>query len=88
MISKTDENVIIECVEKYNVKEVILFGFSIDSETANDIDIGIKGIKPELFFKFYGELLSALSKPVDIVDLDEKNSFNKLVERDGVRLYG
>ena len=88
MISKIDKNVIIECAKKYKVREIILFGSCVDSETANDIDIGIKGIQPELFFKFYGELLSVLSKPVDVVDLDEKNSFNNLVERDGVRLYG
>ncbi|PKN00291.1 MAG: hypothetical protein CVU78_01945 [Elusimicrobia bacterium HGW-Elusimicrobia-2] len=88
MISKTDKNVIIECAKKYSVGEIILFGSSVDSETANDIDIGIKGIQPELFFQFYGELSRNLSKEVDVIDLDEKNSFNKLVERDGVKLYG
>jgi len=88
MISESDKNIIIEYAKKYNVEEIILFGSSIEKADANDIDIGVKGIKPEYFFKFYGELLSTLSKPIDIVDLDEKNFFNKLVERDGVRLYG
>lgn len=88
MISETDKKIILDCAKKYNVKEIILFGSSIEKEDANDIDIGVKGIKPDLFFKFYGELLSTLSKLIDIVDLDEENSFNKLVERDGVKLYG
>jgi predicted nucleotidyltransferase len=55
---------------------------------ANDIDIGVKGIEPRLFFKFYAELFKYLSKPVDLVDLSKKSLFNELVEETGIRIYG
>lgn len=88
MISETDMAAILRYAKKYNVSEVYLFGSSIEREDANDIDIGIRGILPELFFDFYGELLLELSKPLDIVDLNEDNSFNRLVMKEGVKLYG
>jgi len=54
----------------------------------NDIDLAVKGIKPEVFFKFYGELLRSLSKPVDLVDLSKKSLFNQIIEEKGVKIYG
>ena len=88
MVSENDKAKILKYAKKYNVTEVILFGSSIKREDTNDIDIGIKGIKPGFFFDFYGELLFLLSKRVDVVNLDKKNSFNKLVEKEGIKLYG
>ncbi|MEW6096954.1 MAG: nucleotidyltransferase domain-containing protein [bacterium] len=75
--------------EKDNVSSIILFGSSIKKDyESNDIDIGVKGIEPRLFFKFYAELFKYLSKPVDLVDLSQKSLFNNLVEEMGVRVYG
>jgi len=88
VISKRDKTIILKYAKKYNLREVILFGSSIEREEANDIDIGIKGIEAELFFDFYGELLLLLSKRIDIVNLDKKNPFNELVEKEGIKLYG
>lgn len=88
MISEKDKNRIIEYAKKYKVSSVILFGSSLERDDARDIDIGIKGIRPELFFNFYGELMRHLSKPIDIVDLSIECLFNKLVEERGVRIYG
>lgn len=88
MISEYDKTTILKYAKKYNLTEVILFGSSIERENANDIDIGIKGIEPGHFFDFYGELLLSLSKHIDIVDLSKDSSFNRLVEEDGIKLYG
>ncbi len=88
MIKNEDKEIILNCAKKYDLNTVILFGSSIEREDANDIDIGIKGIEPGHFFDFYGELLLSLSKRVDVVDLSKENSFNKLIEKEGVRLYG
>ena len=74
--------------KKYKITKVILFGSSKESKTARDIDIGVKGVNPKVFFKFYWELYRDLSKPVDIIDLDIKSLFTTLVERDGVVIYG
>lgn len=89
MISETDKELIVKCAKKYNVSSVVLFGSSLKEErTANDFDIGVKGIAPNLFFKFYAELFKHLSKPVDLVDLSRKSLFNDLIEDTGVVIYG
>jgi predicted nucleotidyltransferase len=89
MITEEDKDMIIRCAKRYNVKSVILFGSSTrDDIESNDIDIGVKGIDPRLFFKFYVELFKRLPKPVDLVDLSRKSLFNDLVEETGVRIYG
>jgi predicted nucleotidyltransferase len=89
MLSESDKAIIIRCAQKYDVSAIYLFGSSLDADTqARDIDLGVKGIKPVLFFKFYGELLRHLSKPVDLVDLSPKTLFNELVEKRGAKIYG
>ncbi len=89
MLSESDKDAVIRCAQKYNVAAIILFGSTLtEGAQARDIDLGVKGIKPELFFKFYGELSRQLSKEVDLVDLSHKSLFNTLVEKDGVKIYG
>ncbi|MBC8525440.1 MAG: nucleotidyltransferase domain-containing protein [Candidatus Cloacimonetes bacterium] len=89
MITEKDKYIILQCAKKYNVSSIILFGSSIrKGQESNDIDIGVNGIKPQLFFKFYAELFKHLSRPVDLVDLSKKSLFNDLVEETGVRIYG
>ncbi len=88
MISEKDKAIILKYAKKYNLSTVILFGSCVDRENPNDSDIGIKGIEPELFFRFYGDLLLEITMPIDVVNLDKDNSFNKLIEREGMKLYG
>lgn len=89
MISEKDKEIIIRYAKKYNVSSVYLFGSSLeDYNKANDIDLAVKGILPRLFFKFYGELLRDLSKPVDLVDLSKKTLFTQIVEEKAVKIYG
>ena len=89
MLSKSDKAVIIHCAKKYSAKTLYLFGSSLNTKTlARDIDLGVKGIDPKVFFKFYGELMRRLSKPVDLVDLSPETRFNSLVEKRGARIYG
>lgn len=89
MITKQEKEIILKCAERYNVSSVFLFGSSIEKETDyEDIDIGVKGIEPKLFFKFYSELIKHLPKNVDLVNLSKKSLFNDLIERDGAKIYG
>jgi predicted nucleotidyltransferase len=89
MISEKDKEIIIRYAKKYNIAKVLLFGSSLgDYKAANDIDLAVMGVKPEVFFKFYGELLRNLSKPVDLIDLSKKSLFNQMVEEKGVKIYG
>jgi hypothetical protein len=69
MITEYEKDVILRYAEKYGVGLVLLFGSSIEPGTvAHDVDLGVKGIDPKLFFKFYAELVKHLSKPVDLLD--------------------
>lgn len=89
MISETDKKIIQQFAKKYNVSSIILFGSSLEkNKKANDIDLGVKGIEPRLFFKFYAELFKHLSKPAHLIDLSKKSLFNDLVEETGVKIYG
>lgn len=88
MISEEDKKIILLYARKYNLEKVILFGSSKDREDARDIDIGVRGIAPKLFFDFCWELYRDLSKPVDVIDISIDCLFNKLIEEDGLVLYG
>ncbi len=89
MISETDRKIILEISEKYHAKRVILFGSSLDaSKESRDIDIAVEGVSPKDFFKYYGDLIFKLSKSVDVIDLSNKTKFVKLVQEEGVLLYG
>ncbi|HTY26319.1 MAG TPA: hypothetical protein VMC85_24545 [Desulfomonilaceae bacterium] len=87
MIADRDKQIIQEIAAKYHAKRVLLFGSSLSPDReSRDIDIGVEGIDEKDFFTFYGELLCALSKPVDVVDLSTKSLFVELIEREGVPL--
>ncbi len=89
MISEQDKVTIVEIARRYDGGGVLHFGSSADPKIeANDIDLAVEGIAPERFFRFYGDLLFGLSKPVDLIDLSSKTKFNRLVYREGIRLYG
>ncbi len=89
MLSETDKQIIINTAQKYNVAAVYIFGSSLTgSAAARDIDLGVLGIPTGFFIDFYTELIKQLPKPVDLVDLSKPTLFNKLILRDGVRIYG
>lgn len=60
-------------------REVYVFGSAADGDVskAHDIDFAIAGLPPERFFKTMGKVQMALSKQIDLVDLDEDNSFTR-----------
>ena len=88
MISESDKKAIIEISNKYHVKRVLLFGSSLTANVSRDIDIGVEGAPKKDFFKYYGDLIFALSKPIDVIDLSLKSKFTDLVKKRGVALYG
>jgi len=89
MISEQDKVTILDIACRYDVGGVLLFGSSADPDReGDDIDLAVEGIAPRQFFNFYGDLIFALSKPVDLIDLSKNTKFNRLVSREGVRLYG
>ena len=89
MVSETDKTKIIALGRRYKAKKILLFGSSARSNSdSRDIDIAVDGIPDSLFFKFYGDLIFSLSKPVDVVDLGKKSKFTSMIMDEGVQLYG
>ena len=89
MLTEKDKKTIRAVPKRYHIKRVILFGSSIDStKDSHDIDIAIEGIAPKDFFKYYGDLLLKLSKPVDIIELSGTSKFIKLIRDEGIPIYG
>lgn len=88
MLTGKEQSIIKECAKKYHVSSVFLFGSSLERGKINDIDLAVKGINPRLFFNFYAELFKYLSKPVDLVDLDEvDNYFSRRILEGGKIIY-
>lgn len=88
MITELEKRMIREISERYRVKRVLLFGSSLDTtRESRDIDIAVEGVQPKDFFKYYGDLLLTIPRPVDVVDLSGTSKFVKLIQQEGVVLY-
>ena len=63
-------------------REVYVFGSAAKGgvEKANDIDFAISGLPPERFFPAMGRVQMALPRQIDLVDLDEDNSFTRYLQ--------
>lgn len=46
----------------------------------SDIDLGVKGLSPSLFFRVHLQLENALDMKVDLVDFDYQKSFFNLLQ--------
>lgn len=80
--------IIIELAEEFEVSTVYIFGSSLSEVEYNDIDIGVEGIKSDIFFRFYGQLILRLPKMVDLIDMDTNENFSKYIKETGKMIYG
>lgn len=89
MIADADKKVIQDISRQYRARKVLLFGSSADpKKESHDIDIAVEGIPAKDFFKYYGDLIFSLSKPVDVIDIKGKSKFISLILREGTLIYG
>lgn len=89
MVSQNDIETIRQLSSKYNAQKVVLFGSSLNSQQeGNDIDLAVEGVAPKDYYRYCGELMMALTRPVDIVDLSVPCKFVDIVLEEGVVLYG
>ena len=81
---------IVAISKEFGAEEVLLFGSCLeDIESAQDIDIAVKGVKPEKFFEMYGKILGAVDNEVDMIPLeDAREHFSKRILEKGRLLYG
>lgn len=89
MLSERSTVTITELAREFNVERIYLFGSALKKmeKDCGDIDIGIEGLKPEFFYKFHGQLLMQLNKPVDIVEMEDQNSITYLIQDEGAVIY-
>ena len=65
--------------------EVYLFGSQATgrAHAGSDVDLGVRGLPPKLFFRMHSDLEEALRMPVDLVDFDFQKDFFDLLNRIG-----
>ena len=88
MITMKEKSTITKLARRYKARKIFLFGSSLISKKARDIDLAVEGLPAKHFFQFYGELLFSLSKPVDLIDLSKDSKFTRLVRQEGLAIYG
>ncbi|OGX34150.1 MAG: hypothetical protein A3I43_00715 [Omnitrophica WOR_2 bacterium RIFCSPLOWO2_02_FULL_50_19] len=87
MITESEKRTIMEISERYAVKRVLLFGSSlISGKESRDIDLAVEGISPRDFFRYYGDLILGLSRPVDVIDLSGISKFTEMIRQEGIPL--
>jgi predicted nucleotidyltransferase len=67
-------------------KEVYLFGSEAagTAQAGSDIDLAVRGLPPERYFRALSQASRALAVPLDLVDLDVPTPFTKYLERKGL----
>jgi predicted nucleotidyltransferase len=82
---KTDIEKATNLLKSEGCKTIYLFGSMVTGKIHqnSDIDIGIKGLPAEYFFKVYSKLYMDLDNKVDLVDFDYDKQFFSLLERIG-----
>lgn len=76
---------------KKGAKEIFLFGSQLtgNANANSDIDIGVRGLSPNLFFSVWYELEDIADSKVDLVDFDSSTRFfNHLMETNSVKKIG
>ncbi len=81
---------VVSLSKEFGAEKVLLFGSCLeDVESAQDIDIAVKGVKPEKFFEMYGRILSEVDSEVDLIPLeDTREHFAKRILEKGRLIYG
>jgi len=85
----TEVEKIKKILKKYSVKEAYLFGsYRNNPQKANDIDLAISLGKINEFFKISAALSMSMSKPLDLIYLNQKSKFNNMIKQQGLKIYG
>ncbi len=65
--------------------EVFAFGSAASGKPRpdSDIDLAVRGLPPERFFTAMSEAAFAVSRALDLIDLDERNAFTEYLETEG-----
>lgn len=89
-VFKEDLAKIISISKEYGAEKVFLFGSCLEKvQSAQDIDIAVKGVKPEKFFEMYGKILGVAASEIDLIPLEEvRVHLAKRILESGRLIYG
>lgn len=75
----------INILKNAGCSEIYLFGSQATGRAheGSDVDLGVKGVPPAIFFRTHFELENALNMKVDLVDFDYENSFYEMLNSIG-----
>ena len=78
---RKDIEVAANLLKNEGCQSIYLFGSMVTGKIHenSDIDIGIKGLPPEKFFRVYAELDNNVTNEIDLVDFDENYKFYNLL---------
>ena len=74
-----------DTLKSFGATDVYLFGSFAKGtyRKDSDIDIAVSGIPPEKFFEAMGRAEDVLNREIDLIDLDEQNTFVEFLKTHG-----
>jgi len=74
---RADVQAVVDLLTRSGAREVYLFGSLVrpSAATVRDIDIAVRGLPPQHFYRAYGQLMMKLDHDFDLVDLDGDGRF-------------
>ena len=78
----------VEILKQGGCAEIFLFGSWAEgrAHAKSDIDLAVRGCPQGRFFRLLGELLFALPRSVDLVDLEAADPFSEYLAQKGVMI--
>ena len=82
---KRDIEIAANILKESGAEEVYAFGSAAHGNPRpdSDIDLAVKGLPPEKFFHAMAIASMAISRPLDLIDLDQKDLFTDYLEQEG-----
>ena len=75
----------VNALKTIGAREVYLFGSAANGtmHEGSDVDLAVSGLPHEKYFEAMGQAGDILGRQVDLVDLDEINSFTRYLKEEG-----
>jgi predicted nucleotidyltransferase len=83
--TQRDIDIAAKILREAGAKEVFVLASAArgDTRPGSDLDMAVRGLPPERFFRAMSTVTFAISRPFDLIDLDERNLLTEFLEREG-----
>jgi len=74
-----------QALKASGAREVYVFGSAAKGTTRpdSDLDLGVSGLPPHLFFHAMAQAHRAVGRPLDLIDLDDDTPFVRFLRQQG-----